>query len=510
MKTLRGSLMLLIGSALVAVVGLAVASLSMSSRMDSEVRATFGAKDLTADILPPPLYLVELRLALSQAVEGTLSVDQAATEMARLRKEFEVRAGYWKQHPLAGLSEGIDAAQLTEGHRFLDAADAVIAAVRAGDTAQAAQALGQAHQAYQAHRAGVDATVKRASALAESAIAGYDQHQQQMLMGLCVVLVLTAVWVGTQGWFTYRNVWRATGGEPAVAAEVARTVASGDLTRPVAVAAEDTASVLAAMERMRTGLLDMVGSVHDASDGIAANASQIATGNLDLSVRTEQQAGNVQQTASAMEQFSGTVQQTADAAHEAAALAAQANDAASQGAQVVSQVVNTMSEIQSSSQRIAEITSVIDGIAFQTNILALNASVEAARAGEHGKGFAVVADEVRNLASRSATAAKEIGSLIRLSTERVAHGTAQVEAAGRSMDGIVEQVQKVSHLIGEISTATSEQTSGISLVANAISQLDTATQQNAAMVEQSAAAAAALRDQAEQLQVQVRRFRVAA
>jgi methyl-accepting chemotaxis protein len=307
-----------------------------------------------------------------------------------------------------------------------------------------------------------------------------------------------------------RSVTGQLGGEPAEAAAIAARIAEGDLSHAVSVARGDDHSLLAAMARMQASLQNIIGEVRAGSESIATGATQIATGNADLSQRTEVQAGNVQKTASSMEELHATVKNNADTARQATQLAQSASSAASRGGDVVAKVVTTMGGISGSSQRIADIIGVIDGIAFQTNILALNAAVEAARAGEQGRGFAVVATEVRTLAQRSAAAAKEIKTLIGASVEQVQAGTQLVDDAGSAMKEIVSQVQRVSDLMAEISAATVEQTSGIGLVNDAVTQLDQATQQNAALVEESAAAADSLRQQAQRLVEAVGAFRVAA
>jgi len=271
----------------------------------------------------------------------------------------------------------------------------------------------------------------------------------------------------------------------------------------------EVAEMMLAMQQMQASLVRIVGEVRLSSDSIATGSSEIATGNADLSQRTEEQASNLEETAASMEELTSTVKNNADTAHKAAALAGEASRAAVQGGEVVGQVVSPMEEISAASRKITDIISVIDGIAFQTNILALNAAVEAARAGEQGRGFAVVASEVRSLAQRSADAAREIKTLIGASVEKVENGTQLVSEAGRSMEGIVAQVQRVSDLIGEISSATSEQTTGISQVGEAVTHLDQVTQQNAALVEQSAAAADSLRHQAAKLAEVVSVFRLA-
>ena len=294
------------------------------------------------------------------------------------------------------------------------------------------------------------------------------------------------------------------------AVEVATTVAAGDLSsRIVARGNDETAQLLRALAAMNDNLARIVGQVRASSDSIATGSAQIATGNADLSQRTEEQASNLQQTAASMEQLSGTVKTSAETAGHASELAAVASAAAVQGGEVVGTVVDTMQDIAASSKKIADIIGVIDGIAFQTNILALNAAVEAARAGEQGRGFAVVASEVRSLASRSAEAAKEIKSLIVTSVEKVEAGARQVDQAGTSMADIVSQVQRVSQLISELSGAAGEQSTGIHQVGNAVAQLDQVTQQNAALVEESAAAAESLRVQAANLAEAVSVFRLA-
>jgi methyl-accepting chemotaxis protein len=286
----------------------------------------------------------------------------------------------------------------------------------------------------------------------------------------------------------------------AQALTLAETVAAGDLRSQVTPRGQDeVAQLLRSLQRMNDHLAGIVGGVRGNAESVATASGQIAQGNADLSQRTEEQASNLQQTAAAMEQLAATVRQNAETAQAASQLAASASDVAARGGQVVGQVVTTMQAITDSSRRIADIIGTIDGIAFQTNILALNAAVEAARAGEQGRGFAVVAGEVRSLAQRSAEAAREIKTLIGSSVEKVNQGGALVDEAGRTMEDIVSQVRRVTDLISEISAASQEQTQGIGQVGDAVSQLDQVTQQNAALVEESAAAAESLKHQAAQL-----------
>jgi methyl-accepting chemotaxis protein len=291
--------------------------------------------------------------------------------------------------------------------------------------------------------------------------------------------------------------------------DTANAVGNGDLTVHVDTSRSDELGlVMQSLEQMRDSLGTMVGQVRRSTDNISVASSEVAMGNQDLSTRTEQAAANLQTTASSLEQLTATVAQSADAARQANKLATSASDVAQRGGTVVSQVVATMEDINNSSKKIADIITVIDGIAFQTNILALNAAVEAARAGEQGRGFAVVASEVRSLASRSAEAAKEIKSLIGASVERVEAGSRLVRDAGATMHEIVSSVQKVSDMIGEITTAASEQSGGISQVNESVAMLDQMTQQNAALVEQGAAAAESLKEQAVSLAQAMEKFKL--
>ncbi len=284
------------------------------------------------------------------------------------------------------------------------------------------------------------------------------------------------------------------------AAGSAEAIADGDLSRAIQVEGKDEAArLLQALSQMRNNLARIVGNVRQNADGVATASAEIATGNSDLSMRTEQQASALQETAASMEELSSTVKQNADNARQANQLAQSASTVAIKGGEVVAEVVETMRGINDSSKKISDIISVIDGIAFQTNILALNAAVEAARAGEQGRGFAVVASEVRSLASRSAEAAKEIKNLINDSVNRVEQGNALVDQAGVTMSEVVASIRRVTDIMGEISAASTEQSQGVAQVGEAITLMDQATQQNAALVEESAAAAASLKTQAQQM-----------
>jgi len=292
-----------------------------------------------------------------------------------------------------------------------------------------------------------------------------------------------------------RSIKRTLGGDLEVAVEATQRIAQGDLSTPVPLLDHDRASLLYALHTMQQGLVNTVSRVRTGTENINVGASEIAAGNTDLSQRTEEQAAALVQTASSMDEMTANVKQNADSAATAAELASQAADVATRGSRVVDDVVRTMGDITSSSKQIGDIIGVIDGIAFQTNILALNAAVEAARAGEQGRGFAVVAAEVRSLAQRSATAAKEIKALIETSTGSVEEGASLVANAGSTMGEIVASVRRVNEILEEISHASREQSAGIEQVNRAVGEMDQVTQQNAALVEQAAAAAHSLKDQ---------------
>ncbi|MEG2279073.1 MAG: methyl-accepting chemotaxis protein [Comamonas sp.] len=318
-------------------------------------------------------------------------------------------------------------------------------------------------------------------------------------------MVLSAVVAAVLGWLIARAV--TVPAKQAVRA--ARSISEGDLTQDIPLGGRDEmGGLLQELATMRNNLEKVVSRVRSNADGVSMSSEQIAMGNTDLSSRTEEQASALQQTAASMEQMSSTVRHNADSALQANQLAINASTVAVRGGVVVGQVVTTMKDIDTSSQKIADIIGVIDGIAFQTNILALNAAVEAARAGEQGRGFAVVAGEVRALAGRSADAAKEIKHLIGESVQRVAQGTSLVAQAGATMDEVVTAIRQVSDLVGEISAASKEQSQGVGQVSDAVAQMDQTTQQNAALVEESAAAAEGLKRQAQELVEAVSSFKV--
>ncbi|WP_025918053.1 methyl-accepting chemotaxis protein [Herminiimonas sp. CN] len=369
-----------------------------------------------------------------------------------------------------------------------------VAALRAGNIQQATEILnGPITQLFVPVETGVNTLIKQQLDVGEKE---FEQSQTiyrwvriSYAAGVLFGLLLAAI----MGIWLVRAISRPL--EEAV--KIARRVAAGDLTQQIEVRAQDeTGQLMQALKDMNHSLAQIAGDVRAGTDTIATASDQIAAGNMDLSSRTEQQASSLEETASSIEELTSAVQHNADNARHANQLAVSASEVASKGGAVVAQVVDTMGSINESSRKINDIIGVIDGIAFQTNILALNAAVEAARAGEQGRGFAVVATEVRSLAQRSASAAKEIKTLIGDSVEKVDQGARLVDQAGATMNEIVESIRRVTDIMGEITAASQEQTSGIEQIHQAITQMDQVTQQNAALVEEAAAASGSLQEQA--------------
>ncbi|WP_189473119.1 methyl-accepting chemotaxis protein, partial [Litchfieldella qijiaojingensis] len=335
------------------------------------------------------------------------------------------------------------------------------------------------------------------------------QEYARMQVAFIVIMAVALIFGILLAWYIIAGITRSLGAEPRRVAEIADQVANQNLDIAIETRPNDNGSVLYAMRRMVEQLSGVITGVRESSGSIHVGSREIATGNADLSTRTEEQAAALEQTASSMEELTATVKQNADNARQASCLAQDASSTAERGGEVVERVVKTMHGIAGSSQQVADITGLIDSIAFQTNILALNASVEAARAGEQGRGFAVVAGEVRSLASRSADAAREIKALLEGSVAQVQEGSTLVEEAGSTMREVVAAVRRVTDIMDEISAASEEQSQGIEQVSQAVGQMDQVTQQNAALVEEVSAAAASLEQQASRLEQAVAVFTLA-
>ncbi|AQR71914.1 methyl-accepting chemotaxis protein [Janthinobacterium sp. LM6] len=469
------------------------------------------SKDLIADVLPPPEYILESYLVSFQLLASEDRAEQAqlVARFATLKHDYDERHAFWQGAKLdADIAELLlNKAHLPAQAFYMVALQQFIPAIQAQDKAGAAVAMKKMTLSYAQHLQAikqlVDMTAQRASAV-EAESGARITVASSLLLAILVLSLGMAVAVAV---LITKSITRPL--QDAV--HVARLVASGDLRSHIATDYRDEpGELMRALKSMTESLRHTVGRVRGGTETISTASQEIAAGNLDLSARTEAQAGALEQTSSTMQQLTSTVQQNAESAQQANQLVLSASAVAVQGGQVVDRVVATMVSIKDSSNRIVDIISVIDGIAFQTNILALNAAVEAARAGELGRGFAVVASEVRTLAQRSASAAKEIKQLIAESVEKVALGSKLADEAGGTMQQIVSSVQQVAGIMGEIAVASHEQSDGIKQVNQAISQMDAVTQQNAALVEQAAAAAASMQEQADNMMQDVRVFKLLA
>ena len=466
-------------------------------------------KDLVADVLPPPEYILESYLAVFQimATDDKGEQEKLIAHFKDLKNDYDTRHDFWVKE---SLDSDIADALLNKANEpalafYKTALSEFIPAAQKQDKDAMAASMQKMKVSYATHLAAINQLVNITNKR-------FDEFEAEsksrittasiLLLGILIISLGTGI-VGAV--LIARSIIHPLND----AVKIAKIVASGDLTSKIVNSfTDEPGQLLQALSEMNTSLAMTVQKVRGSTEIIATASEEIATGNLDLSSRTEEQASSLQETASAMEQLTSTVKQNADNARQANQLAVSASDVAVNGGLLVKNVVATMGSIKDSSRKIVDIIGVIDGIAFQTNILALNAAVEAARAGEQGRGFAVVAAEVRNLAHRSAGAAKEIKILIEDSVEKVNTGSELVDQAGATMDNIVASVKHVLDIMSEIAAASQEQSTGIEEINHAVTKMDEVTQQNAALVEQAAAAAASMQEQAAHLMHEVSVFKL--
>ncbi len=514
--SIKSRLIFVIGFLSVLLIGIGVMGLTSLSSTNSAFKGVYEDRLIAVGQLERISAMINKnQIIVGEAVIGQLSAfpEDVATvdkQVVDARAVIEEINAIWKAYMATRmtseetrLAEAFNANRIAYGQSGLNPA---LAALTGHDFQQASEILqGEMKAAYPKVRESAEALIALQLAIAKSEFEAAQTRfvwVRNISMALIVFGVLLAALIG---------VWliRAITGPLNAAVRLARGVAEGDLTQRIEVGStNEFGQLMRALKDMNDSLVSVVGQVRLGTDTVAHASGQIAAGNLDLSSRTEQQASSLEETASAMEELTSTVKQNADNARQANQLVGSTSDVAVKGGQVVGQVIDTMASIKDSSRKIADIIGVIDGIAFQTNILALNAAVEAARAGEQGRGFAVVASEVRNLAQRSASAAKEIKSLIEDSVGKVDAGGKLVDEAGKTMNEIVSSVKRVTDIMSEIAAASQEQSIGIEQVNQSITQMDDVTQQNAALVEEAAAAAESMQEQAAKLAEAVSVFKM--
>ncbi|MBK1613260.1 chemotaxis protein [Rubrivivax gelatinosus] len=494
--SIRGRLSLLACVALGAVVVLGALLLWTDRFLSANSHTVFESKDIVADILPPPLYLVDARLTMSRALEGSLPVAQARAQFDAQRRDYDARVKVWQELPPSPLKDSLLGTQHVQGLKLIERLDEALRLMESDGLAAARPRLEAIDAQFLQHQAGVLETVNIGTERANADIARFDRTVRQVgwaawAIGLSALVLVLALALA---------IVRSIVGPLDRAVHLAQRVADGDLAARERFPGRNELSQLGQhLHEMVESLAHRVLAVRAGAEQVAVASQQIAGGNSDLARRTEAQAGAILQASATMGRLDERVRDNQNQSGAARELATEASALVGRGGSTMQGVVQTMDEIGDASRRVNDIIGVIDGIAFQTNILALNAAVEAARAGESGRGFAVVAAEVRALAQRSSTAAQEIKQLIVTSHERIDRGQALVGEAGATIAQVVEAMARLSALVCGISDASVEQSSGVAEVVTAVSAMDRDVQQNAAMVEQAARAAASLRDQSQRL-----------
>lgn len=468
---------------------------------------SFTAKDIVADILPPPLYLIEYRLTISQVIEGSISVEEAEAKTNQLEKDYLDRIDYWKKHQSYGLGTNLIGNQHTSALAFISYCKEQILPKIKNKTEITKLDIQKAHELYLEHRKYVDQTVILANNLAETSSKSLDSYMSSSITMIISIFVLTLIFILLVSKLIIKSI------ESPIkrCKTIAEKIANGDLSliKNNHIQRKDIIGELdSALENMREQLLSIVSSVKNNSQELADAVAQIAEANRDLSSRTEQQAASVEETSSTMTYINGIVNTNSEKSQETKNIVFQASEITAEGSKIVNDVVIKMNEINNSSNKIKDIITVIDDIAFQTNLLALNAAVEAARAGEAGRGFAVVAGEVRTLSKRSAEAAKEIKELISVSTKNTEDGNVLVSKAGSIMNNILLSVNNANMLVSQISLSMNEQKNTINSITGSVSQIDDSIQQNAAMVEEMSATTDNLNNQAYSLVQSIAHFKV--
>ncbi|MBQ0946467.1 HAMP domain-containing protein [Ideonella sp. 4Y16] len=459
-------------------------------------QTSFVAKDVVADILPPPMYLIEMRLVVSQALEATLSIRRAEDELARLGREYDDRVAWWTAHPPYGLEQQLLGRQHAEGRAFIAAARDVLQHLKSGDREAATKALLTADALYLRHRAGVDETVTAGAALAESSMQEFADQSERAHQVLLTLMALGVTATLALAWGVSRSLLVPLRD----AVRVAETVAAGDLTRQVRVDGRDeTAQLLSSLNAMSGRLAEMVSEVRTASLHVASASTQISAGNQDLRQRTEVHQSELMATSASLAEVTRFVHENAASAQTARERAQVVSQTAGQGLKAVRDLTGMMSTISGSSRKVGEIVGLIESIAFQTNLLALNAAVEAARAGEQGKGFAVVAAEVRQLANRSSAASAEIRALVQASAADIQEGDRFAGVAHQAIEAMAAQVDEMGQRVGEIWETTFAQSSGINMLVETMQALANSSSSNVALVAQTAELAGGLEGQARQL-----------
>ncbi|WP_324780772.1 methyl-accepting chemotaxis protein [Thiobacillus sedimenti] len=514
--SIKSRLVFVIGFLSVLLVGVGIMGLASLSSTNAALRSVYHDRTVALGQLDRISMLVnQNQITLAEVTAGQLSAfpdDVSAVDgkVTAVTDTIQTIESLWKSYLATSLTpeEKKLADQFDANRRHYGRSGMIpaVAALRAHDFQQASELLqGPLTETYPAVRKSMEALTALQMEVARKEFAAAEARYALVRNVSIAVIAFGVLLAGIIGAWLVRAIARPL----KEAVRIAEAVAAGDLTQTVEVRSHDeTGQLLQALKNMNAALVGIVGQVRTGTDTIAVASREIASGNADLSSRTESQASSLEETASSMEELTSTVKQNAENARQANQLVVSTADVAAKGGAVVGQVVDTMASIKDSSRKIADIIGVIDGIAFQTNILALNAAVEAARAGEQGRGFAVVASEVRSLAQRSASAAKEIKTLIEDSVGKVDAGSELVDEAGKTMDEIVTSVKRVTDIMSEIAAASQEQSAGIEQVNQAVGQMDEMTQQNAALVEEAAAAAESLQDQAAKLAEAVSVFRL--